>query len=83
MTTHKEWLDDRASFLRLVGIRDPQGDVPVAIRLDLTREQAELMAPGVEDFDQLRFRCAEWVRNFLANEVDRMERHLEFLAKAR
>lgn len=76
MTSHKEWLDDRASFIRLIGDRDPQGDVPVAIRLDLTPDEVAVMAPGVTDFDEKRLICTTWVRNFLSADVERMGRVL-------
>lgn len=80
MTTKQEWARDKAHFLRLIQDHDPESDIPVAIRLDLTREQAKVMAPGVEDFDELRIACATWVANWLAPEMARLDAHLAFKA---
>lgn len=78
--SHTEWLADRANFQKLLGERDPQGDLPIAIRLDLTPEEVGVMAPGVTDFDEKRMVCATWVRNFLAKDVERMGRVLAYKA---
>lgn len=76
MTTSAEWQKDRKAFLRLLTDHDPEGDIPVAIRLDLSPEEARVMAPGVEDFDELRLACATWIQNWLAPEVERLHSHL-------
>ncbi len=78
MTSREEWLADRRRFVRLVTERDPQGDLPIAIRLDLTPEQVAVMAPGISDYDEMRDVCLAWIKNFLAPSIDRMERHLAF-----
>lgn len=81
MTTAADWKKDRDNFLRLLTDFDDTSDIPVAIRLDLTREQAKVMAPGVEDFEELRLACATWVSNWLAPEIVRLEDHLSFKAR--
>lgn len=80
MTPFTEWAADKANFLKLITDRDDLGDVPVAIRVDLPHRYAAVMAPGVTDFDELRYACSTWVENFLAPEIDRMQRHLEWKA---
>lgn len=76
MTTVADWKKDRQNFLRLLTDFDDTSDIPVAIRLDLTRDQAKVMAPGVEDFEELRLACATWVQNWLAPEIERLHSHL-------
>lgn len=80
MTTPAEWRKDRDNFMRLIRDFDDTSDIPVAIRLDLTREQAKVMAPGVEDFEELRLACATFVGNWLAPEIVRLENHLNWKA---
>lgn len=77
---HDEWRADRKAFLKLLTDHDPYGPIPVAIRLDLTPEQVAAIAPGITDFDGQRDACQTFVWNFLAPEVDRMQRHLEWKA---
>jgi len=78
MNRREEWLADRHRFLKLVGERDPQGDLPVAIRIDLTPEQVAVMAPGVSDFDAMRAACQTFLENWLAPELKRLDAHLKF-----
>lgn len=79
----EEWLTDRRHFLQLVTDRDPTGELPIAIRIDLTPQQVAVMAPGLTDFDEMRAACTRWVQNFLAPEVTRMERVLKDKAAER
>jgi hypothetical protein len=73
---------DAANFLRLVTDRDPEADIPLAIRLDITPDQAEVMAPGVEDYDERRRLCTLWLENFLmAFPLRKLPDHLEYLKK--
>lgn len=77
MTSSAEWKKDRARFLRLIQDHDPYSDIPVAIRLDLTPEEARvIVGHEIEDFEEARIRCATFVQNFLAPEVDRLRSHL-------
>lgn len=80
MTRHAEWQTDRANFLRLIQDQDVTGDVPVAIRVDITPAQAAVMAPGVTDWEELRFACTRFVANWVAPEMKRMYDHLEWKA---
>lgn len=80
MTRRAEWEADRANFLRLIQDQDIAGDVPVAIRLDITPEQAAVMAPGVTDYEELRVRCTQFVYNWLAPEMVRLHDHLAWKA---
>lgn len=78
-----EWLADRRDFLRLVTDRDPTGELPIAIRLDLTPAEVAVMAPGLTDFDEMRAACTTWIQNWLAPEVTRMQLHLKGKAAER
>ena len=80
MTRHAEWEADKANFLRLIKDMDPKADIPVAIRIDIPNHIARLMAPGVDDYHELRIACSQWVENWLAPEVDRMQAHLAWKA---
>lgn len=80
MTRHAEFAADKANFLKLITDRDESGDVPVAIRVDLPHRYAAVMAPGVTDFDELRYACATFVQNWLGPEIDRLHAHLEWKA---
>ena len=82
MTTHAEWQKDRKAFLTLLtDTPDTDTPVPLAIRIDLPRHYSAVMAPGVTDWDELRLACSQWVENWLAPEMSRMDAHLAWKAE--
>ncbi len=83
MNRHADWLADRHNFLKLLTGRDETGDIPVAVRVDIPNRYAQAMAPGVTDFDELRLACSQWVENWLAPELARMDAHLSWKAGQR
>lgn len=77
------WKKDREKFMRLLQDFDPESDVPVAIRVDFTREQARVMVggslDGMDNFE-IRAGCSQFLENWLGPEMDRLHSHLNWKA---
>ena len=63
--------------LRLVSTEPIDSDLlTVHLSIEFSPSEVEVMAPGEENYVEQQEKCAEWTRNFLAPELQRMRKVL-------